>query len=160
VILPITVEFVRSVRVVVDGRTETDTTVRSSAPTTTVTTAPPTTTTTTTTTPPPTTTTTTAPPPTGDAAHTPILDDDAYRLTVRAVHDKINAAIGFGRNDLTKLDGGAELLEGLLGQDPDLDDELQGAIAMLRRAQDEEQRDWAIYAHRIIEDIERQRAAR
>jgi hypothetical protein len=97
---------------------------------------------------------------TGDVAHSPILGGDAYRLTVRQVHDQINAAIGYGRHDLAQLDGAPERLEDLLGQDPSLDDELRTASELLRRARAEDQRDWAIYAHRIIEDIERQRASR
>jgi hypothetical protein len=161
VIVPITTETIRIVGVLVDPPATTvapDPTPRPTvAPTTTTTstTAPPPTTTTA---PPPPTTTTIA--PTGDVAHTAILDDDAYRLTVRAVHDQINAAIGYGHNDLSQLDGAPERLERLLGQDPDLDDELRTTIDLLRRAVAESERGWAIYAHRIVEDIERQRAAR
>ena len=111
----------------------------------------------TTTTPPPPTTTSTA---LADVSHSPIVDDDTYRLTVRRVHEQINDAVGYNRTNLDALTGAAELLEGLVGQDPELDELLRTTIDLLRRAQAEQHRDWAVYAHRLVVDIENRRANR
>ena len=107
---------------------------------------------------PPETTTTTAALPA--VSHSPILDDDAYRRTVRHVHEQLNDAVGWNRTNLDALDGSAELLEGLLGQDPELDDLLVQAIDLLRRAQADQDRDAAVAAHRVVAEIENRRAAR
>lgn len=107
--------------------------------------------------PPPETTTTMVLP---DVSHAPILDDDAYRETVRQVHEQINDAVGFNRTNLDALAGSAERLEGLLGQDPALDDLLSQTIFQLRRALDERDRDAAVTAHRLVVEIENRRAAR
>ena len=127
------------------------------APTTTA--APPTTQpapTTTTEIPPPPETTTTLP----DVSHKPILDDDAYRETLREVHIQLNNAVGWEQTNLDALDGSAELLEGLRGQDPELDGLLGMAIQLVRWAHEDGDRDAAVSAHRLVAEMENRRAAR
>ena len=103
---------------------------------------------------------TTTPPVTEPDAHGVVPAGDEYRLTVRAVHEQINDAVGFGRWDPDALQGAPELLESIVDQDPELEDEVRTAIELLRRAIAGPDKDAAIYAHRVIEEIERQRAGR
>lgn len=106
-----------------------------------------------TTVPPPATTTT--PPPATDLAHAPIRDGNEYRLTLRRVHDQLNAAIGFGRNDYEALDGADDLVESLLGRQPQYDARLRDVIGHIRQARGFSDRNAASAAHTIVEEIER-----
>lgn len=113
--------------------------------------------------PPPPPPTTTAPPPAPpaagtDTAHAPIVNGDEYRLTIRRVHDQINAAIGYGRQDYGALEGSDARIEGLLGERPEFDPQLRDTIGHLRQAQRAQDRNAASAAHTIIESIERRLA--
>lgn len=106
--------------------------------------------------PPTTTPPSTAPPP--DLAHAPIRDGNEYRLTLRRVHDQLNAAIGFGRNDYAALDGADDLVESLLGRQPQYDARLRDVIGHIRQARNFSDRNAASAAHTIVEEIERELA--
>jgi hypothetical protein len=95
---------------------------------------------------------------TTDLAHAPILDGDQYRLTLRQVHEQLNAAIGFGREDYVQLEGADTLLEGLLGQRTEYDAELRDTIGHLRQAMRAQDRRAASAAHTIIDRIQRETA--
>ena len=95
---------------------------------------------------------------TTDLAHAPILDGDQYRLTLRQVHEQLNAAIGFGREDYAQLEGADALLEGLLGQRTEYDAELRDTIGHLRQAMRAHDRRAASAAHTIIDRIQRETA--
>jgi hypothetical protein len=112
--------------------------------------------------PVPSTTTTTEPvvATTVPDAHGTIAVGDDYRLVVRSVHGQINDAVGFGRWNPAALQGAPERLEAIVDDDPELTELVRSAIDLLHRAIDGPDRDMAIYAHRIIEEIERQRAGR
>ena len=101
------------------------------------------------------------PPPTtapSDLAHAPILDGNEYRLTLRRVHDQLNAAIGYGRTDYGALAGSEDLVASLLGQQPQFDAELRDTIGHLRQAQRASDRRAASAAHTIIDRIQKQLA--
>lgn len=162
----IVVDGVASARDAVLGRTEpppvtlemptTAPTVTAPVPTTT---APPPTTTTTF---PPTTTTAPAPaaPAIGsDPAHGAITSGDDYRLTIRRVHNQINAAIGYGNRNFAALEGSDARIESVLGVRPEFDAQLRDVIGHLRQAQRAEDRNAASAAHTIIESIEARLAA-
>ena len=104
--------------------------------------------------PPPPAPTTTQPPAT-DLAHAPIRDGNEYRLTLRRVHDQLNAAIGFGRSDYAALDGADDLVESLLGRQPQYDARLRDVIGHIRQARGFSDRNAASAAHTIVEEIER-----
>lgn len=89
-----------------------------------------------------------------DAAHAPIVNGDAYRLTLRQVHNQLNAAIGYGRSDYQALQGADVLIESLLGQRPRFDADLRDTIGHLRQAMRVNDRRAASAAHTIIERIE------
>ena len=125
---------------------------------------------TTTTTPPPPPTTTAPPPPPPppttmpqaaagtDLAHAPVPSDDEYRVTIRRVHNSINAAIGYGNLNFDALEGSDARLERLLGLQPRFDPRLRDTIGHLREAQRNKNREAASLAHTIIESIERELA--
>lgn len=93
-----------------------------------------------------------------DLAHAPILDGNEYRLTLRRVHDQLNAAIGYGRTDYGALAGSEDLVASLLGQQPQFDAELRDTIGHLRQAQRASDRRAASAAHTIIDRIQKQLA--
>ena len=95
-----------------------------------------------------------------DPAHDPVPEGDSYRQDLRRVHDQLNAAIGHGRRDLDRLAGADRVLGDLLGQRPELDDQLRETITQLRRAEDNDDRGAASRAHTLIEDLEVKAAAR
>ena len=107
---------------------------------------------------------TTAPPPVTtapaqtDLAHAPIRDGNEYRLTVRQVHEQLNAAIGFGRSDYAALDGADDRVESLLGRQPQYDARLRDVIGHIRQARNFSDRNAASAAHTIVEEIERELA--
>lgn len=160
-VMRVTVTTARFVQDAVGGR-ETTTTLTAPSTTTTSTTV---VVTVPTTIPPPPTTVPPPPPPTTvppaaatteDLAHAPILDGDEYRLTVRRVHNSINAAIGYGNLNFDALAGSDARLERLLGLQPQFDARLRDTIGHLREAQRNKNRDAASQAHTIIESIERE----
>ncbi len=108
--------------------------------------------------PPPLTTLPVAAPPSTDLAHSPILDGNEYRLTLRRVHDQLNQAIGFGRTNYEALAGSDRLVEDLLGQQPRFDSQLRDTIGHLRQAQRARDRAAASQAHTIIDGVQKQLA--
>lgn len=133
-------------------------TIPTTAPPTTTTTAPPTTTTTgppTTTVSitavPPTTTTTTAP---VSAGHSELINGTDFERSVRQVHIQLNEAIGFQARDFGALQGSPELVESLIGLQPQYDPRLRDLLGNLREAIRNNNFDAAKAAHRIVHGIE------
>jgi hypothetical protein len=94
-----------------------------------------------------------------DPAHDPIPESDTYRRELRRVHDRLNGVV-FGGDSLERLGDADGRLEDLLGQRPELDDDLRRAIAQIESAIEEDDRGSAAEAHGTIEDLERKAAAR
>lgn len=92
-----------------------------------------------------------------DPAHDPVQQDDTYHRELRRVHDRLNGVV-FGGDRIQRLEGAEEVLEDLLGERPELDDELRRAISQLRQAVEEQDRGSAADAHSTIEGLERKAA--
>ena len=80
-------------------------------------------------------------------------------MTLRQVHEQLNAAIGFGRSNYAALEGADDRIETLLGQDPQYDARLRDVIGHIRQARTFSDRNAASAAHTIIEELERSLAA-
>ncbi len=88
-------------------------------------------------------------------AHGPVDEDDEYAVAVRSVHQQLNEAVGWDEWDPDELEGAdARLLEAA-SDEPELEERARAAAALIRTARDDGNRDDAVQAHRIVEDIER-----
>ncbi|MBW3581278.1 MAG: hypothetical protein KY431_09585 [Actinobacteria bacterium] len=92
----------------------------------------------------------------GDAGgtHGTIDRNNPYWVTVRSVHDQLNEAVGYDRWEPDALDGAAERLDGA-DVDPEFEDEVRLAAGLIRTAHADNDREAAVSAHRIIQDIEK-----
>jgi hypothetical protein len=88
--------------------------------------------------------------------HGKIDKGNPYWATVRSVHDQLNEAVGYGHRRLDALDGAAERLDGIIDADPELADDVRSAARLIRTAQEDDDYDSAVRAHRLIEDIEQE----
>lgn len=88
-------------------------------------------------------------------AHGPVDEDDEYAVAVRSVHEQLNEAVGWDEWDPDELEGAdARLLE-VASDEPELEERARAAAALIRTARDDGNRNDAVQAHRIVEDIER-----
>ncbi len=88
-------------------------------------------------------------------AHGPVDEDDEYAVAVRSVHEQLNEAVGWDEWDPEELEGAdAQLLE-VASDEPELEERARAAAALIRSAREGGDRDDAVQAHRIVEDIER-----
>lgn len=88
-------------------------------------------------------------------AHGPVDEDDEYAVAVRSVHQQLNEAVGWDEWDPDELEGAdAQLLE-VASDESELDERARAAAALIRTAREGGNRDDAVQAHRIVEDIER-----
>jgi hypothetical protein len=92
-----------------------------------------------------------------DPAHDPVPSGDAYHRELRRVHDRLNGVV-FGGDRIQRLEGADRVLEDLLGERPELDDDLRRAISQIHSAVEEQDRGAASAAHSTIEDLERKAA--
>ena len=92
-----------------------------------------------------------------DPAHDPVPQDDTYHRELRSVHNRIHDVV-FGGARIDRLEGADRVLEDLLGERPELDDDLRRAMVQLRTAIKEQDRGSASEAHSTIEDLERKAA--
>jgi hypothetical protein len=91
------------------------------------------------------------------SAHGPVDEDDEYAVAVRSVHQQLNEAVGWDKWDPDELEGAdARLLEAA-SDEPELEERERAreAAALIRTAREGGNRDDAVQAHRIVEDIER-----
>lgn len=87
--------------------------------------------------------------------HDPIDEDNDYWVAIRSVHEQLNDAVGYDRWEPDELDGAAKRLDDLAGADAEFEDEVRSAAELIRTAQEDDDREPAVAAHRLIEDIER-----
>lgn len=88
------------------------------------------------------------------SAHGPVDEDDEYAVAVRSVHQQLNKAVGWEEWDPDELeDADARLLE-VASDVPELEERARAAAALIRSARESRNRDDAVQAHRIVEDIE------
>ena len=90
----------------------------------------------------------------GDKAHGKVDKNNAYWVEVRAVHDKLNDAVGWGEWKPKALEGLADRLDRIVAGDPRFTAKVRDAAAMIRSAQKHNRRDDAVGAHRLIAQIE------
>lgn len=91
----------------------------------------------------------------GGGVHEPIDESNDYWVAIRSVHEQLNDAVGYERWEPEELDGAAAKLDDLADADPEFQDEVRSAARLVRTAQAEHDRDTAVRAHRLIEEIER-----
>ena len=92
----------------------------------------------------------------GGGGHAEIDESNDYWVAIRSVHEQLNDAVGYDRWEPDELDGAAAKLDDLAGADPEFQDDVRSAAGLIRRAQAEGDRDAAVGAHRLIEQIERE----
>lgn len=91
----------------------------------------------------------------GRASHDRIDEDNEYWVSIRAVHEQLNDAVGWKQWEPEELDGADDRLLETIGAEPEFEEQVRSAAKLIRVAADEDNRDAAVDAHRIIEDIER-----
>jgi hypothetical protein len=91
----------------------------------------------------------------GTGSHDRIDEDNEYWVSIRAVHEQLNDAVGWKQWEPEELDGANDRLLEIIGAEPEFEEQVRSAAQLIRGAADEDNRDPAVDAHRIIEDIER-----
>lgn len=91
----------------------------------------------------------------GKGSHDRIDKDNEYWVSIRAVHEQLNGAVGWKQWEPEELDGADDRLLEIIGAEPEFEEQVRSAAQLVRAAADEDNRDPAVDAHRIIEDIER-----
>lgn len=89
------------------------------------------------------------------SAHGPVDEGDWYAVAVRSVHEQLNEAVGWDEWNPDELEGADTQLLEVASDEPELEEQARAAAALIRSARDDGNRDDAVEAHRIIEDIER-----
>lgn len=92
----------------------------------------------------------------GGGVHEPIDESNDYWVAIRSVHEQLNDAVGYDRWEPEELKGAAAKLDDLAGADPEFQDDVRSAVELIRTAEAEGDRDAAVRAHRLIEQIERE----
>lgn len=91
----------------------------------------------------------------GRASHDRIDEDNEYWVSIRAVHEQLNDAVGWKQWEPDELDGADDRLLDIIDAEPEFEEQVRSAAQLIRAAANKDNRDPAVDAHRIIEDIER-----
>jgi hypothetical protein len=90
----------------------------------------------------------------GGGAHGKIDRSNPFWVEVRGAHNQLNGAVGWNRWRPGELDGAAERLERVAGQDPQFGAQALEAARLIRTAVADDDRESAVLAHRAVEAIE------
>ena len=92
----------------------------------------------------------------GGGGHAEIDESNDYWVAIRSVHEQLNDAVGYDRWEPDELDGAAAKLDDLAGADSEFEDDVRSAARLIRTAEAAGDRDAAVDAHRLIQQIERE----